>query len=375
MIKMKVILAFLVIFGVHSIDAFLTIRNNSFYYGEDRVFLSGANIAWINFAEDFGSGGYAKVRSSYESAIDDISSHGGNVIRVWLHADGRWSPKWDKDGFATGEDTQSLIDDLGLMLDYAASKNVFVFITLWTLEGTPKPMMHLYYQEDRLQSYLDRVLKPLVVALRDKKALAGWDLVNEPMGSISQTQVDPNPCYDTTHLKDSGAGWAGKTIDFRLVLKLINWHADAIKSVVPEALLSNAENGELLTTNVCEKCRDHYTDECLIGAGGRANGTIDFYAMHSYTWEGRFAPTSPFLHNFDFYKSKKPILMQEFSTTITESHNASWNYRHIYEGDYVGIMSWQYNQWGKWVDTKESMFEGMGAIRNLTSHGKINIKL
>ncbi|VEN63953.1 unnamed protein product [Callosobruchus maculatus] len=195
------------------------------------------------------------------------------------------------------------------------------------------------------------------------------------MGSLSQTHKDPNPCYDTTHLKDTGAGWANETIEYQKILKLINWHADAIKSVDPKALVTSADNGEFTTTTVCEKCRDHYTDECLIGAGGRAKGTIDFYALHSYTWEGRYQPTSPFKHNFDFYNSKKPYLMEEFSTTNSESHSPSWNYHHIYEGGYVGILSWQYNQWGKWVDSKESMFEGMASIRNLTSHGKIDIKL
>nr|CAI5857007.1 unnamed protein product [Callosobruchus analis] len=274
---MKVVSAFLLIFGVHSIDAFLSVRNASFYYGKDKVFLSGANIAWFNFARDFGSGGYYQVRSRFETAIDEISSNGGNVIRVWVHTDGQWSPKWDQNGFATGEDTQSLIEELGLMLDYAASKNVFVILVLWNLDVTPQPMLHLYSQDDRLQSYLDRVLKPLVAGLKDKKALAAWDLVNEPMGSLSQWQQDPNPCYDTTHLKDTGAGWAGTTLNYKNILKLINWHADAIKSVDPKALVTNGESGEFTTTTVCEKCRDHYTDECLIGAGGKPKGTIGKY--------------------------------------------------------------------------------------------------
>nr|ADU33273.1 glycoside hydrolase family protein 5 [Callosobruchus maculatus] len=375
MVKMKAVLAFLVIFGVHSIDAFLSVRNTSFYYGKDKVFLSGANIAWFNFARDFGSGGYYQVRSRFETAINEISSNGGNVIRVWVHTDGQWSPKWDQNGFATGEDTQSLIQELGLMLDYAASKNVFVILVLWNLDVTPQPMLHLYTEDDKLQAYLDRVLKPLVAGLKDKKALAAWDLVNEPMGSLSQWQQDPNPCYDTTHLKDTGAGWAGTTINYQNILKLINWHADAIKSVDPKALVTNGESGEFTTTTICEKCRDHYSDECLIGAGGRAKGTIDFYAMHSYTWEGRYQPTSPFKHNFDFYKKNKPFVVEEFSTTNSESHSPVWNYHHIYEGGFGGILSWQYNEEGKWVDSKQSMFEGMSSIRNLTSNGKIDIKL
>ncbi|CAH1970587.1 unnamed protein product [Acanthoscelides obtectus] len=236
-------------------------------------------------------------------------------------------------------------------------------------------MLHLYTQEDRLQSYLDRVLKPLVAGLKHKRALAAWDLVNEPMGSLSQWQEDPNPCYDTTHLQGTGAGWAGTTVYYQNILKLINWHADAIKSVDPKALVTTGEAGEFTTTNVCEKCRDHYTDECLIGAGGKPNGTIDFYALHSYTWEGRYTPSSPFKNQFNFYNKKKPIVVEEFSTTNSESHSPEVNYRHIYEGGYGGILDWQYNESGKWVDNKHDIFAGISSIRNLTSNGKIDIKL
>ncbi|CAG2184181.1 unnamed protein product, partial [Oppiella nova] len=104
---------------------------------------------------DFGSGAYSQVRSNYEAYIKEISQSGGNVIRVWVHIDGQWSPKFDSNGFATGEDTQSLVKDLGQLLDSAEQHNVFVILCLWNLAVKPQQMLHLYTDQKKLDSYLE----------------------------------------------------------------------------------------------------------------------------------------------------------------------------------------------------------------------------
>ena len=38
---------------------------------------------------------------------------------------------------------------------------------------------------------------------------------------------------------------------------------------------------------------DYHTDTCLFQAGGKANGTIDFYQMHTYSWNGVYNPSAP----------------------------------------------------------------------------------
>ena len=66
-----------------------------------------SNYFLINlcYFSDFGSGAYAQVKPKFEAAINLVAQSGGNAVRVWVHVDGGWSPKWDANGFATGADT------------------------------------------------------------------------------------------------------------------------------------------------------------------------------------------------------------------------------------------------------------------------------
>lgn len=213
------------------------------------------------------------MRSKYEQAIDEVAKAGGNVIRVWVHIDGQWSPKFDSNGFATGADTNSLIAELGQLLDHAAQKNVFVILCLWNLAVKPQQMIHLYTDGAKLRSYLDKVLKPLANGLKNKPALAAYDIINEPAGSYSQGVADPNPCYDTMILKGSGTDWTASHLHLKDVLRFINLHSDAIKSVDPKALVTVGD-GEQTSTAICGNCREYLSDHCLSQAGGKPKGIL-----------------------------------------------------------------------------------------------------
>ena len=219
------------------------------------------------------------MKNQYEQWIDEVANNGGNTIRVWVHINGASSPKWSG-GYASGADTDSLISELGSLLDKAASRNVFVILVLWNLAETPgDELKNMFWDEGKLNTYLDKVLKPMAKNLSGKQALAAWEIINEPGGSVA-IQGDSNPCFDTNNLGNSGAGWKGTNLPMKNILKFINRHIAAIKSVAGNILCTVGEWSEKGTTNsnsVCSECRNYYTDQCLRAAGGEYSGVLGQY--------------------------------------------------------------------------------------------------
>jgi mannan endo-1,4-beta-mannosidase len=253
---------------------YLTIESGHFVYNKEKVFLSGVNTPWVHYARDFGSGAYKSSKQQFEKWLTEVSAAGGNAVRVWVHIDGQWSPKFDAQGFATGEDVKSLIEELGEFLDLAERLNIFVIPCLWNGAVKPQQMLHLYADEAKLDSYLEKVLKPLVTGLKNKKSLGAWEIVNEVEGSVKQNISDPNPCFDTKKLLNSGADWAKSDLTMKQALNFINRHIDAIKTADPKALVTSGSWNERSNLDVCSNCFNYYTDECLKAAGGKPKGVL-----------------------------------------------------------------------------------------------------
>lgn len=148
--------------------------------------------------------------------------------------------------------------------------------------------------------------------------------MNEPEGSVLIAE-DSEPCYDTSNLAGTGAGWAGTGVSMRDILRFTNQLADAIHGTDPKALVTIGTWSEWTITDVSsgndgDTPRNYYKDECLIKAGGLANGTLDFVQVHSYAWAGEYSAASPFSVNRAYYSDvTKPILIGEFASVYCGS--------------------------------------------------------
>jgi len=63
-----------------SAGEFLRIEGNHFYFGDQQIFLSGVNIAWKDYGNDFGNAGYTKQGPVLEEWIREIKEAGGNTL-------------------------------------------------------------------------------------------------------------------------------------------------------------------------------------------------------------------------------------------------------------------------------------------------------
>ena len=93
----------------------------------------------------------------------------------------------------------------------------------------------LINDDEKLQSYIDNALTPMVKELSTKVSLGAWEIMNEPEGSVA-INSDGNSCFDTSSLQGSGAGWTGENVPMANFLKFFNLQIAAIKKQDPKAL-------------------------------------------------------------------------------------------------------------------------------------------
>ncbi|XP_064600905.1 mannan endo-1,4-beta-mannosidase-like [Liolophura sinensis] len=302
------------VFGASS--SFLSVHGNHFQLNGERVFLSGANQAWVSYGYDFGNRNYQWRGKDLERYLKELHEAGGNSLRIWIHIEGAVTPNFDGNGYVTAPDKEgTFLNEMKTYLKKAQEYNILVFFCLWNgavAQGDHYKLDGLIKDPKKLQSYIDKALIPWVNTVKHFPSLGGWDIMNEPEGEIIPDLQNSEPCYRTTSLHNSGAGWAGRKYTAQEYLRFINWQADAIHRADPKSLVSVGSWNVQSNTDAMGKV-DFYKDSCLLKAGGRAKGTMDFVQTHSYAWQGSYDSYSPFKHVASDYHQTKPIVIGEFN--------------------------------------------------------------
>ncbi|KAK3093082.1 hypothetical protein FSP39_010853, partial [Pinctada imbricata] len=327
----------------------LGINGTHFTFGGQRVFLSGVNKAWESYAYDFGQQQYQYRRQAYQKFFQETAQAGGNSVRIWIHMEGETSPQFDSSGHVIGTDANgTLINDLRTMIQDAKQQNILVFLCLWNAavkQSFHKRLDGLIKDTNKLQSYINNALVPMVQALKNETALGGWDIINEPAGEMMSDVQSSDPCQDTTFLKNSGAGWAGslyKAVEFQRFYNFlfVNWQADAIKRSDPAALVTV---GTWSGRPVLEKFgwKNIYKDICLVKAGNKPN------------------------HDFSELGLDKPVVIGEFRESDGGGMTINQLYDHAYFKGYTGAWGWS-----QMDGNMQNLMQGMTHVRNYNDSSK-----
>ena len=173
----------------------------------------------MQYANDFGNNAQASgyVLGMYNltlKAVGNATASSGALtggVRAWVHCGAEYTPEFGSKGQVVATDAAgTFLDDVGALLDLARQNGVArVWLCLWNLAVPPtNELLGLVWDSSKLQSYLQVVLVPLLQRYASHPSLAGFDIVNEPEGSIAIASSS-DPCTDTSFLSGSGAGWTG----------------------------------------------------------------------------------------------------------------------------------------------------------------------
>ncbi len=364
--------------------SFIDAANNRLTLQGKDLFISGTNVPWVNFGNDFADSKGSMPK--FEEAIIKVREAGGNAIRVWVYTDCSYAPKFGSDGLVS-EMGKETINNVKTLLDAAEEYGVVVDLCLLSFDmmqpgdvGSPQKNSYCDFDLDNnynllttdegIQAFIDNAVTPLVGAdgIKGHPAIMCWEVFNEPEGMSSE--------HGWTGQSDKG----GKTVPMAQIQKVVNRVAAACKKADPKSLVSNgAQCPKYVSANSIGK--NYYSDDALIKAGGEATGTLDFYMMHYYVlWQG--GEDSPFEQDAANWKLDKPVIIGEFhiggidastaNSSVTGVKDVSVEdcYEGSYDKGYAGALSWMYG------GHENGTFEGsVNALTNLYDKYTDDVKI
>ncbi|KAK4314915.1 hypothetical protein Pmani_013828 [Petrolisthes manimaculis] len=364
------VFVFLALLGTTA-AARLTVSGTDLMYKGQKVFLSGCNVAWNNYGYDFGNCGYD---GTLETWMTEIKNSGGNSIRVWVHVEGYSTPAFDNDGFVTACDTTGEFEnDVKQLLDAAQATDVMVVLAMWNGAYLTNQMaVNLVWDDSKLDSYINNCLNSLMETIKGHPALAAFEAVNEPEGSV-KVESNGDPCYDTNLIGQNGAGWTGSNIPMERYLRFIGRQNQAVRAIDPETLITLGSWGQFPQSDAFSNTHNHYTDACLNQAAGGSNAHLDYYQMHTYDWGGTWSPNAPFTVDASDYGLNKPLVIGEYASVCAASSSLPNLYEYAYTRGYSGGWSWHYVATGECSDTREAQKQALGQLAGRTDYGVVDL--
>lgn len=313
---------------------------------DKELFMSGLNLAWINFADDIGNTPLDENRM--RKVIQDVRDAGGNALRWWLFTNASLTPEFDANGLVSGIGTNS-VNNVKKALDIAEENGVVISLCLLSFDLMQSSQVgdwnhmsiannkKMLTTDEGIKAFIDNAVIPLVKGIGDHPAIMTWEVFNEPEGMTTEF------------------GWTPEKISMADVQKVTNRVAAAIHDNAPGIMVSSGTHSFHANSDVptCSNCKNYYRDDRLIAAGGKENGTLDFYQVHYYP-QHFDDDRNPFAHPASYWELDKPVVIGEFpagdwinKAGLNGTYRSSMTnldaVKYAYNNGYAGVMGWDCN--------------------------------
>lgn len=340
--------------------------------------MSGSNVGWISFANDFGP---SSMRiSDFKNYFKQFSEAGGNSIRIWMHTTGANTPAFSSDGMVTGPGV-GMTDDIKAILDAAWEYKVGLMLCLWSFDMQRKTIgtsllaktKKILMDSVATRSYINNALIPMVQAAKGHPALLSWEVFNEPEGmsvefgwkDITTVEI---PMFNIQRFTNMVAGAIHRT-DPNAKVTNGAWSFYAMtdmnyaSKISPKLLFDGLSTDEksVVQKQIEEKYgvnlsfdqikenfikvlanSNYYRDDRLIAAGGDQKGTLDFYCVHYYA--SNFGTgLSPFHHPYKDWSLDKPLIVAEFRVEDSRGVKYQDLFTNLIQNGYAGAMTWYWD--------------------------------
>jgi hypothetical protein len=312
--------------------------------GQD-YFLAGVNYPYKS-TQDFGTGtwGHSGISdpttyAEVDTDFTNMQAAGIKVVKWRIFNDGRYSPEFDQNGFATGLDDK-FFPDLDAALEIAQKHDIYLILSLfssgiWTTSCTQSGVHFGYGSElmsdpARRQALIDKGLVPTLKHLEGNDRVVAYEIIAEPEWGIRELQ-EP---------------------DYRQKVSLADVKA-FVKDVV--AAIHQYSGAKVTLESNRPANMKNWTD---VG--------LDFYTTSWYDW---MEPYEPLDRDATVYGLNKPVVLGELPATAGQYYSLSQMLTIAYGRGYGGVFPWsfgagdKYSQWGVakplWVSWLRAHWSGI----------------